>query len=61
MATATVTDIKPVQSFDCGDTTGIAARWKSWLRAFELYADGKGITGVNQKRALLLHSAGLQV
>lgn len=60
-AAVPITDITPVQPFDCGDTTGIAARWKRWLRAFDLYADGKGIMDKNQRKALLLHSAGLQV
>ena len=43
-------------------------RWKRWLRGFQLYADGKGLTLVNRRgdnkiqlRALLLHSAGPEV
>ena len=32
-----------------------------WLRAFELFATGKGVKNVDQKKALLLHTAGLNV
>jgi hypothetical protein len=39
----------------------IAARWERWLRAFELFAEGKGITNHGQKKALLLHTAGMSV
>ena len=32
-----------------------------WLRAFELFADGKGVKHADQKKALMLHTAGLSV
>jgi hypothetical protein len=35
--------------------------WQRWHRSFELYATGKGVTGEKQKKALLLHCAGLDV
>ena len=35
--------------------------WKRWLRSFELYAEGRGVTKYDQKRSLLLHCAGLDV
>ena len=47
--------------FDCSDSSGIAARWERWLRAFELFAEGEGITNHGQKKALLLHTAGMSV
>ena len=51
-----------MQPFDpTGDPTSIGNRWKRWIRAFELYSDGKGVTNDNQKKALLLHSAGMKV
>ena len=34
---------------------------RPWLRAFELLATGKGVKNVDQKKALLLHTAGLNV
>ena len=43
-------------------------RWKRWLRAFELFADGKGlilneenINNRQRRHALLLHLAGTDV
>ena len=54
-------DIQGLQSFDCSETTNLGIRWERWLRAFEFYADGKGVEEAKQKKALLLHSAGMQV
>ena len=34
---------------------------RPWLRAFELVATGKAVKNVDQKKALLLHTAGLNV
>ena len=34
---------------------------RPWLRAFELFATGKAVKNVDQKKALLLHTAGLNV
>ena len=56
-----LTDVQSLEAFDCADSSGIAARWERWLRAFELFVEGKGITNHNQKKALLLHSAGMSV
>ena len=39
--------------FDCSDTAGISARWERWLRAFELFADEKGVKHADQKEALM--------
>ena len=52
-------DVKALPTFDCLDTQNIGPRWKRWLRAFELYVDGKGIADAAQRRALLLHTAGM--
>lgn len=41
--------------------TQLGPAWERWHRSFELYAIGKGITDVEQKRALLLHLAGLHI
>ena len=43
------------------EPTSIAPRWQRWKRAFELFIVGKGITDKTQKRALLLHCAGMDV
>lgn len=53
-------EINPVGNFDVhGDKLG--QTWQRWHRSFELYATGKGVTDEKQKKALLLHCAGLDV
>lgn len=59
MTVASLTDVPLIEPFDCAKRTGIAAWWKQWLRTFKLYSNKKGITGINQKCALLLHTAAL--
>ena len=44
-----------------GSAAEVSARWKSWLRAFQYYAEGKGITGSSRLKSLLLHHAGMLV
>ena len=61
MAARYLTDVQSLEAFDCTDSSGIAARWERWLRAFELFVEGKGITNHGQKKALLLHTAGMNV
>ena len=61
MAARYLTDVQSLEAFDCADSSGIAARWERWLRPFELFVEGKGITNHNQKKALLLHTAGMSV
>lgn len=56
-----LTNIGLLQSFDCTDTTSLGPCWTRWVRAFDLYADGKGVKNVEQQKALLLHTAGLAV
>ena len=43
-------DVGGLAPFDCSDTTGISARWKRWLQAFELFAGGKGVKNADQKK-----------
>ena len=61
MAALITTDVSSIGCFDCQNQTGIAARWKRWIRAFDLYAHGKGVVNAEQKRSLLLHTAGMDV
>jgi len=39
----------------------VGDRWKKWLRSFEYFVLGEGITGTDRKRAMLLHLAGPEV
>ena len=58
-----------IKTFDChGDQNTLGLRWKRWLTAFELFADGKGLilneenaNNRQRRRALLLHLAGINV
>ena len=51
-----------MKPFDCSETAAaIFARWERWLPASELFATGKGVKNTGQKKALLLHTAGLDV
>ncbi|KAK3097548.1 hypothetical protein FSP39_010680 [Pinctada imbricata] len=62
MATAITTDLGGLPQFDCkGEVSNIGTKWKRWIRAFELFVTGKGVTDADQKKALLLHCAGMNV
>ena len=54
-------DVTGIPNFNVSEATGIAERWKRWLLAFELYFTGKGVTDDDQKYALLLHTAGMDI
>ena len=55
-------DLGSLQAFDPqGDPHGTSQRRKRWKRAFNLYLAGKGVTVDAQRRAVLLHVAGLDV
>ncbi|XP_033111381.1 uncharacterized protein LOC117112417 [Anneissia japonica] len=54
-------EITGVAAYDPHDVHASAEQWKKWLRSFELYATGKGVVNKKQKKALLLHCAGLAV
>ena len=61
MATSILHDIGGISSFEIGERTTLGTRWTRWLRSFELYADGKAVKDPKQKKALLLHCAGVEV
>ena len=55
-------DVGSLAAFDTkGDPHGLSQRWRKWKRSFKLYLPGKGVTDDAQKRALLLHAAGVDV
>ena len=55
-------DIQTIPPFDIvGDATCVGPRWKRWRRSFEFYVVAKGINTDVQKKALLLHTAGMAV
>ena len=51
-----------IQPFDCkGEITSVSSRWKRWRKSFEFFVEAQGIEGAKQKKALLLHCAGVDV
>ncbi|XP_033641983.1 uncharacterized protein K02A2.6-like [Asterias rubens] len=51
-----------VEKFDPhGDPAQLRQMWRRWLRGFEYFAVGKGVTNQGQKKALLLHCTGPDV
>ena len=44
-----------------GSSSQVAERWRQWKRSYQYYVDGKGITNPSQKKAQLLHLAGMEV
>ena len=53
------TDIGGIANFDPhGDRNTLSLRWIKWKRGFELILTSKGVNNAEQKKALLLHSAG---
>lgn len=55
-------EIGGIQPFDCkGDITSVSPRWKRWRKSFQFFVESKGIKDEKQKKALLLHCAGVDV
>ena len=44
-----------------GSSSQVANNWKKWKRAFEYYAEGKGLGNTRKKTSQLLHYAGMEV
>ncbi|PFX12441.1 Uncharacterized protein K02A2.6 [Stylophora pistillata] len=55
-------DVSGLEPFNPkGEAHNLSQRWKRWKRAFDLYVTRKGVSNDAQKRALLLHVAGMDV
>ena len=60
--TSVTLDVSGLEPFNPkGEAHNLSQRWKKWKRAFSLYVTGKGVSNDAQKRALLLHVAGMDV
>ncbi|CAH3025414.1 unnamed protein product, partial [Porites evermanni] len=44
-----------------GNSSALAPRWKKWLQSFQYFLIAKGVVNDAQKKALLLHTAGIEV
>ena len=54
--------VPAIGSFDPhGDSSKEGQQWKHWKRGFELFLEARGETPDGQKKALLLHTAGMDV
>ena len=59
---AQIIDLNGLPKFETrGDQSRLHQTWERWMRSFELFVMGKGITNAEQKQALLLHCAGQDV
>ena len=55
-------EVSALPSFDCKtDTSTIGTRWRRWKRSFDYFLLAKGVTTPAQQKALLLHTAGIDV
>ena len=55
-------EIQGVAPFDCkGNSSALGPRWKKWLQSFQYFLVAKGVVNDAQKKALLLHTAGIEV
>jgi len=55
-------EIQGVALFDCkGNSSALGPRWKKWLQLFQYFLVAKGVVNDVQKKALLLHTAGIEV
>ena len=55
-------EIQGMSPFECkGNSSALAPRWKKWLQSFQYFLATKGVVNDAQKKALLLHTAGIEV
>jgi hypothetical protein len=55
-------ELSGIQPFDStGASTSVSPRWKRWRKSFQFFVEAKGIEEAKQKKALLLHCAGVDV
>ena len=55
-------EIQGISPFECkGNSSALAPRWKKWLQSFQYFILAKGVVNDVQKKALLFHTAGIEV
>ncbi|XP_064088507.1 uncharacterized protein K02A2.6-like [Macrobrachium nipponense] len=55
-------DVQRLDSFSIGDDPkSVGTRWKKWIGSFQIYLEALGKINEKQQKALLLHTAGLEV
>ena len=53
--------LTPLAAFSPEETSNVAQKWAEWKESFQYFIDGSGITQDGQKKAILLHQAGMEV
>ena len=54
--------IEGISPFECkGNSSALAPRWKKWLQSFQYFIVAKGVVNDAQKKALLFHTAGIEL
>ena len=61
MAKAVGLQLAPLPTFTVDETGNLAQRWSDWMEAFDYFITGSGIGDGKQKKAILLHQAGMEV
>lgn len=62
MAQAAQPYVPAIGTFDPhGDSSKVGHEWKRWKRSFDIFLTARGETPDGQKKALLLHTAGMDV
>ena len=55
-------EIQGISAFECkGNSSALAPRWKKWLQSFQYFLVAKRVVNDAQKKALPLHTAGIEV
>ena len=53
--------LAPLPAFSPEETSNLAQKWAEWKESFQYFIEGSGITDEKQKKAILLHQAGMEV
>ena len=53
--------LTPLTAFSPEETSNVAQKWSEWKESFQYFITGSGITLDAQKKAILLHQAGMEV
>ena len=61
MAVSLLDGVSQLVPFDCKSDSNIGARWRRWKRSFDYFVLAKNVTDPAQKKALLLHTTGIDV
>ena len=58
---ATPLQLTPLAAFSPEETANVSQKWADWKESFSYFIIGSGVTDDGQKKAILLHQAGMEV